>query len=52
MAKWKSRKNTVDEEVGYSTVSTAAAWLSGLRHEFLATPSHYSQRIKYVLKLQ
>lgn len=23
MAKWKSRKNTVDEEVGYSTASIA-----------------------------
>lgn len=30
MVKWKSRKNTVDEEVGYSTASIAVktvAWL-------------------------
>lgn len=27
MAKWKSWKSTVNEEVGYSTGSIAVAWL-------------------------
>lgn len=50
MAKWKSWKNTADEEEGYSTVSIAVAWLMLHSTVFEArVPGYtqYSQRIKY-----
>lgn len=36
------------EEVGYSTMSTAAAWLSGLRNEFRAALSTHKGSNMYL----